>query len=87
MTRSLAVEWADRGIRVNAIAPTFFYTNLGADMRQRRPEVVAEIEARTPLGRFGEPEELAGGILYLCSKASSMVTGHTLAIDGGWLAV
>ena len=87
MTRSLAVEWADRGIRVNAIAPTFFYTNLGADMRQRRPDVVAEIEARTPLGRFGEPEELAGGILYLCSKASSMVTGHTLAIDGGWLAL
>ena len=87
MTRSLAVEWAARGIRVNAIAPSFFYTNLGADMRQRRPEVVAEIEARTPLGRFGEPEELAGGILYLASKASSMVTGHTLAIDGGWLAV
>ena len=56
-------------------------------MRQRRPEVVAEIEVRTPLGRFGEPEELAGGILYLASKASSMVTGHTLAIDGGWLAV
>ena len=87
MTRSLAVEWASRGIRVNAIAPTFFYTNLGADMRQRRPELVSEIEARTPMGRFGEPEELAGGILYLASKASSMVTGHTLAIDGGWLAL
>ena len=87
MTRSLAAEWAARGIRVNAIAPSFFYTNLGADMRQRRPEIVAEIEGRTPMGRFGEPEELAGGILYLASRASSMVTGHTLAIDGGWLAI
>ncbi len=87
MTRALAVEWAPHGIRVNAVAPTFFYTNLGADMRRRRPEVVAQIEARTPLGRFGEPEELAGGILYLASRASAMVTGHTLAIDGGWLAL
>ena len=87
MTRSLAVEWAARGIRVNAIAPSFFRTNLGADMRERRPEIVAEIEGRTPMGRFGEPEELAGGILYLASRASSMVTGHTLAIDGGWLAM
>ncbi len=87
MTRALAAEWAARGIRVNAIAPAFFYTDLGADMRRRRPEIVSRIEARTPMGRFGEPEELAGGILYLASRASSMVTGHTLAIDGGWLAV
>ena len=87
MTRSLAVEWAGRGVRVNAIAPTFFYTELGADLRRRRPELVDEIEARTPLGRLGEPEEIAGGILYLASPASSMVTGHTLAIDGGWLSI
>ena len=87
MTRSLAVEWAGRGIRVNAIAPTFFYTSHGADMRARDPSVVQRIEARTPLGRLGQPEELAGGILYLASRASAMVTGHTLAIDGGWLAV
>ncbi len=72
---------------MNAIAPTFFYTNLGADLRQRRPGLEDEIRARTPLGRLGEPEEIAGGILYLASPASSMVTGHTLAIDGGWLSI
>ena len=48
--------------------------------------MVQLVEKNTPLGRFGEPEELAGGILYLASPASSMVTGHTLVIDGGWLA-
>lgn len=85
MTRALAVEWAGRGVRVNAIAPTFFKTNFGQQMWQD-PERVHLVEERTPMGRFGEPEELAGGILYLASEASSMVTGHTLVIDGGWLA-
>ncbi len=85
MTRGLAVEWGGRGIRVNAIAPTFFKTNFCVQMRND-PDFVDSIEARTPLGRFGEPEELAGGILFLAGRASSMVTGHTLAIDGGWLA-
>jgi NAD(P)-dependent dehydrogenase (short-subunit alcohol dehydrogenase family) len=86
LTRSLAVEWADRGVRVNAIAPTFFKTNFGSRLWQD-PEKVQHVIDRTPLGRFGEPEEIAGGILYLASEASSMVTGHTLAIDGGWLAL
>jgi NAD(P)-dependent dehydrogenase (short-subunit alcohol dehydrogenase family) len=85
MTRALAVEWAGRGVRVNAIAPTFFKTNFGQQMWQD-PERVHLVEERTPMGRFGEPEELAGGILYLASEASSMVTGHTLVIDGGWLS-
>jgi NAD(P)-dependent dehydrogenase (short-subunit alcohol dehydrogenase family) len=85
MTRALALEWAARGVRVNAIAPSFFKTNFGQAMWQD-PERVQLVEDRTPMGRFGEPEELAGGILYLASPASSMVTGHTLAIDGGWLA-
>jgi NAD(P)-dependent dehydrogenase (short-subunit alcohol dehydrogenase family) len=85
MTRGLAVEWGGRGIRVNAIAPTFFNTNFGAALRENN-HLVASVEGRTPLGRMGEPEEIAGAILYLASRASSMVTGHTLALDGGWLA-
>lgn len=86
ITRGLAVEWAERGVRVNAIAPTFFRTNFGQALWQN-PELTKAVTDRTPMGRVGEPEELAGGILYLASEASSMVTGHTLAIDGGWLAV
>ena len=85
-TRALAVEWAEQGIRVNAIAPTFFRTNFSAARMQSDPELVDAIETSTPMGRFGEPWELAGGLLYLASRASTMVTGVTLPIDGGWTA-
>ncbi len=86
MTRALAAEWAPHGVRVNAIAPTFARTELTSRLRQDADKVRI-IQERTPLGRFAEPEEMAGGILYLASAASSMVTGHVLAIDGGWTAI
>jgi NAD(P)-dependent dehydrogenase (short-subunit alcohol dehydrogenase family) len=86
MTRALAAEWAGRGIRVNAIAPTFVKTNLTIPVRAD-PKAIQWIVDKTPMGRFAEPEELAGAFLFLASPASSMVTGHTLAVDGGWTAV
>jgi NAD(P)-dependent dehydrogenase (short-subunit alcohol dehydrogenase family) len=85
MTRALAVEWARQGIRVNAIAPTWVRTPLTRGITEK-PELVERIEQMTPMGRLAEPEEIVGAVLFLVSRASAMVTGHTLAIDGGYLA-
>lgn len=85
LTRQLAVEWAKFGIRTNAIAPGFIPTDLnkkfmvGTDRGRR-------IMERTPMARFGNPDEIAGGAVYLASKAGSFVNGHTIVIDGGYLA-
>jgi NAD(P)-dependent dehydrogenase (short-subunit alcohol dehydrogenase family) len=85
MTRALAVEWAKGGIRVNGIAPTWVRTRLIAPLLQR-PEALAELERAMPMGRIAEPEDMVGAALYLASRASAMVTGHTIAVDGGYLA-
>jgi len=84
LTRALAVEWAPLGVRVNAIAPSWFESNIG-DLIHREPGY-AERAMRVPAGRMGTPDELIGAVLYLASDASSMVTGHILAVDGGTLA-
>ena len=85
MTRALAVEWAGRNIRVNAIAPTWVRTPLTRFITEK-PELVQRIEQMTPMGRLAEPGEIVGAVLFLASRASAMVTGHVLAIDGGFLA-
>jgi len=85
MTRALALEWAKQGIRVNAIAPTYVKTDFIKPLMDD-PALRARIEAMTPLGRIAEPEDIVGAALFLASPASSMVTGHVLAVDGGVLA-
>jgi NAD(P)-dependent dehydrogenase (short-subunit alcohol dehydrogenase family) len=85
MTRALAVEWAPNGIRVNAVAPTWVRTPFIQPILAQ-PELVARIEAMTPMRRLAEPEEVASAILFLASPAAAMVTGHTLPVDGGFLA-
>ena len=84
-TRELALEWADRGVRVNALAPAYFESELTAEIWADQKSL-DRISRMTPLGRPGLPHELDGPLLFLAGDASSYVTGHVLAVDGGWLA-
>src|SRR3954469_1209663 len=86
ITRALAVEWAPHGVRVNALAPSTFETELVRRNRPARPEVYDLLMSRTPAGRFGRPDEIVGPALFLAADASSMVTGHVLTVDGGYTA-
>ncbi len=83
LTRSLAMEWASRGIRVNAVAPTWTETGFIGNLSGA---ALAAAQAATPLGRIAQAHEVASAILFLASPASAMVTGHVLAVDGGFLA-
>ncbi len=80
MTRYLATLWADKGIRVNAISPGWFPKKRGPE----RPDYMHEITSRIPMGRIGQPDDLAGIAVYLASEASSYVTGQNFIVDGGY---
>jgi gluconate 5-dehydrogenase len=85
LTRALAAELGPRGITVNAVAPGFFATEANAVL-SADPQTQEWLRQRTSLGRGGEPQEIAGAVVFLASEAASYVTGHTLAVDGGYLA-
>jgi NAD(P)-dependent dehydrogenase (short-subunit alcohol dehydrogenase family) len=88
ITKHLAIEWADRGIRVNAVAPGTIRTERVMQLPDEPggPEYLAAIEAMHPMGRIGEPSEVAAAILFLASDDASFVTGVILPVDGGYLA-
>ncbi len=86
LTKSLAIAWAPDGIRVNAVAPGFIVTEQSARSRTD-PGHVAAVEARTPAGRWGQPGDVAGAVLFLASDAAAFMTGACLAVDGGYSVV
>jgi len=84
MTRNLAVEWAEDGVRVNCVAPWYIRTRRTSD-KLSDPDYLDEVLLRTPLGRIGEPEEVAAAVAFLCMPAASYITGECIAVDGGFL--
>jgi NAD(P)-dependent dehydrogenase (short-subunit alcohol dehydrogenase family) len=86
LTKTAALEYATAGIRVNAVCPGYIRTPLIAEALTSNPEMEAQIIARHPVGRMGRPEEIAEAVVWLCSAAASFVTGHTMTVDGGYVA-
>lgn len=86
LTKSLAIAWAEDGIRVNAVAPGFIVTEQSARARQD-PSFVSRVEERTPMARWGQPEDISGAVLFLASPASAFMTGTCLPVDGGYSVV
>jgi 2-dehydro-3-deoxy-D-gluconate 5-dehydrogenase len=85
LTRALAVEWAAHNIRVNAIGPGYFKTDLTAGLEDH-PDRGPKIKLRIPMKRWGAPDDLKGAVVFLASRASAYVTGQLLFVDGGWMA-
>ena len=85
LTKTAALEYAQQGIRVNCVCPGYIQTPMTAQ-GMNDPEQMARIIAREPIGRVGQPEEVAEAVVWLCSDAASFVTGHTMTVDGGYVA-
>ncbi len=84
LTRNLACEWAEDGVRVNAVAPWYIRTRR-TSAKLADPDYLDEVLDRTPMGRIGEPEEVAAAVAFLCLPAASYITGECIAVDGGFL--
>lgn len=85
LTKALANEWADKGLQVNAIAPGYFATDNTENIRNDKTRFDS-ISARIPAGRWGDPDDLVGAVVFLASNASNYVNGHVMLVDGGWMA-
>jgi 2-deoxy-D-gluconate 3-dehydrogenase len=85
LTKALANEWAKSGVQVNAVAPGYFNTD-NTEALRNDPKRSAEILARLPAGRWGEPDDLANAVVFLASSAADYINGHVLVVDGGWMA-
>jgi len=86
LTKTAALEYAARGIRINAVCPGTIKTPMVQSMTSGDPKVLAEMVKEEPIGRLGEPEEIAAAVLWLCSPGASYVVGHALLVDGGYTA-
>ncbi len=86
MTRAISTEWSPNGIRVNTLAPTGTVTEFTKKTWETMPERAQGILSRIKLGRFAYPSDLLGGAIFLASNASDFITGHTLYVDGGFVA-
>jgi NAD(P)-dependent dehydrogenase (short-subunit alcohol dehydrogenase family) len=86
LTKTAALEYATAGIRINCVCPGYIHTPLVEGLLTNQPEMEAQIVARHPVGRMGQPEEIAEAVVWLCSDAASFVTGHTMTVDGGYVA-
>ena len=86
LTKSAALEYAAKGIRINAVCPGTINAPMVAEMLAKEPDAMKEIMGDQPIGRLGRPEEIAAAVLWLCSPGASFVVGHSLTVDGGYSA-
>ncbi len=84
LTKAAALEYAKTGVRVNAVCPGIIQTSILNRVMDEYPEILDNLKASTPIGRIGKPEEIANAIIWLCSDASSYVTGHSMVVDGAY---